>query len=198
MSKAVWLLLSAVTIASLVGATTAAQAQWGTRVGLGYVVNAPNQYVGLSGHFLTGALGGLGLYLDGKIDRPSEESRDNFQPQWTAEHVDDTFGDQFVGRNEEYVSFNAALMRPITPELIAYLGAGLSDRRAYVEYYDLGQERGTSGFYWVEDTDAQATGVNVLGGAFFRISRNVFLQFGVEAIPRGATVGASYSLPLGR
>lgn len=175
-----------------------AAAQWGPRVGIGYVVNAPNQYVGASAHVLTRALGGLGLYVDGKFTVPSARDKDNFQEEWTAQYVDDNFGDIPFTTDEQHRSFNAALMRPVTPELILYAGAGLTERAAFVEYRDETGERGNLGFYWVEDPDQKATGLNVLGGAFFRIGRNVALQFGAEAEPRGLTIGASYSIPLGR
>ena len=173
-----------------------AAAQWGPRVGIGYVVNAPNQYLGVTAHVLTGALGGLGLYVDGKFTVPSARDKENFESQWTAQHVDDNFGDIPFGTEEQHRSFNAALMRPLTPELIVYAGAGLTERSVYVEYFDEARERGKSGFYWVEDTDNNKTGVNVLGGAFFRIARNVSLQFGAESEPQGLTIGASYSIPL--
>lgn len=193
----VLVLTAAVSALILCGGADAA-AQWGPRVGIGYVVNAPNQYVGVAAHVLTGALGGLGLYVDGKITVPSARDKENFQAEWTAQHVDDNFGDVPFSTEEQHRSFNAALMRPVTPELIVYAGAGLTERSVYVEYFDEVRERGKSGFYWVEDTDQKATGLNVLGGAFFRIARNVALQFGVESEPRGLTIGASYSIPLGR
>ena len=186
---------SALTLLSL-GASEA-DAQWGSRAGLGYVVNAPNQYVGLSGHVLTTVAGGLGFYVDGKITRPTIADDQFFDPSITAQFVDDNYGDVPLGDEEEYLSVNFALMRPLTPELLMYAGAGYTSRTVYVEYQDLTEGRGQSGFYWVEDPENAATGLNVLFGAFFKIGRNVSLQFGVESQPRGATVGASYSVPFG-
>lgn len=193
-----WLGFTGAAAALLLSAAPDAEAQWGPRVGVGYVVNAPNQYVGLSAHVLTQVMGGLGLYVDGKITRPSVRDRDNFETQWTAEYVENNFGDVPFGDLDEYTSINLALMRPITPELIAYAGAGYTDRSVYVEYLNEERERGTSGIYWVEAPDDAATGVNVLLGGFFRISRSMSLQFGIETAPRGATVGASFAVPLGR
>lgn len=190
--------LAGVALAILSVGASEADAQWGSRAGVGFVVNAPNQYLGLSGHVLTGVAGGLGLYVDGKIVRPSVADEENFDGGITAQFVDDNYGDVPLGEEEEYRTVNVALMRPLTPELLLYAGAGHTSRTVYVEYQDLSEERGRSGFYWVEDPDNAATGVNVLLGAFFRISRNVSLQFGVESQPRGATVGASYSVPFGR
>jgi hypothetical protein len=175
-----------------------AAAQWTPRVGVGYVANAPNQFVGGSIHVLTGLAGGLGLYVDAKVTRPSAADRDNFEPDWTAQFVDDNFGDFSFGDESEYRSINVALMRPVTPELVAYAGAGFTRRSVYVEYLDEQRERGTRGFYWVEDPDAEDEGLNVLVGAFFRIASRVSLQFGVETAPVGATIGASYAFPLGR
>lgn len=174
-----------------------AEAQWGPRVGVGYVVNAPNQYVGLSGHVLTTVAGGLGFYVDGKITRPSIADHQTFDPNTTAQFVDDNYGDIPLGDEEEYRSVNFALMRPLTPELLLYAGAGYTSRTVYVEYQDLTEERGRGGFYWVEDPDNAGSGLNVLFGGFFRIGRNVSLQFGAESQPRGVTVGASYAVPFG-
>lgn len=175
-----------------------AVAQWSPRVGIGYVVNAPNQYVGLSGHVLTRYMGGLGLYVDAKTTRPTVTDDEKFEEEWTAQFVDDNFGDIPFGDESEYWSINAAVMRPTTPELILYLGGGYTERNVYVEYIDDQGERGVAGVYWVEDTDEAASGLNVIAGAFFRIARSVSLQFGVEAQPRGVTVGASYAIPIAR
>lgn len=175
-----------------------ASQQWGSRVGVGYVVSAPNQYVGVSAHVLSTLAGGVGLYFDGKATRPSISSRENFESAWTSRHVDNTFGDLPFSDAHEYRSLNIALLRPMTPELMIYAGAGLTRRTVYVEYLDEERERGRYGVYWVEDTDAAAEGVNALAGAFFRIGRNMSLQFGFETQPGGVTVGAAYSLPLRR
>lgn len=192
-----------ITMALVVGSSLSvpaerAEAQWGPRVGIGYVVSAPHQYLGLSAHVLTRHLGGLGLYVDGKTSHSTPSKRANFESGWNAQYVDDNFGDLPFGEDAAYRSVNLALMRPITPELILYAGAGMTERTLYVEYLDENEQRGQNGFYWVEDDDASATGLNVLAGAFFRIGRNVSLQFGVESEPRGATVGASYAVPIGR
>lgn len=187
-----------VTGTSLGVAAERAEAQWGPRIGVGYVASAPHQYLGLSAHVLTRQLGGLGLYVDAKMSHSTPSDRENFESDWNAQYVDDNFGDLPFGGDSEYRSVNAALMRPVTPELILYAGAGITERTSYVEYLDENEERGRNGFYWVEDDDAGATGLNLLAGAFFRIGRNVSLQFGLESEPRGATVGASYAVPIGR
>lgn len=186
----------AVTFLSLLPVEAAAQ--WLPRIGIGYVTNLPEQNVGVSFHMLTMRWGGLGLYLDGKLASESRRGESNFDPQFTARQVEDQFGDAFIRDEDSFRSLNLALMRPITPELMLYAGVGYVTRETYVEYWDPELNRGRAGYYWVEDTDVAAVGLNGLAGGMFRIGRRLSLQLGLETAPRGATVGVNYGIPLGR
>jgi hypothetical protein len=168
------------------------------RVGVGFVANAPHEFLGVSVHAVSPFLGGLGIYVDAKIgnDYPSDEP--GFDPDLTAAEVEDLYPDELFTERSDWRSVNVALIRPVLPELMVYAGAGYSDEGRYHEYYDPTATRGIAGFYWVEDPENSGGQVNLLAGAMFGISQNVFIQFGVETKPRGVTVGASYSLPLGR
>lgn len=170
--------------------------QSGPRVGIGYVVNAPSMFLGFNGYALTGQLGGLGIYVDAKLDFDSPRDEPGFTDAWTARFVEDEIGDQFFREEDEWRSLNVALIRPLSPDLMVYAGAGLAERNRYWEYVDQTRERGLFGYYWVRNEDESTSFVNVLGGLFFRIAPQFALQVGVESMPRGATVGASYSLPL--
>lgn len=162
--------------------------------GAGFVVLAPHQYIGFSAQALTLRLGGIGIYVDAKFDRtpPSEDAE--FDPSMTAEEAEDRFGDELFLEEDSWQSINVALLRPVIPELLLYLGAGYSSQEHYRQYFDPSEERGLEGFYWVEDPRGSGNRLNLLGGAFFRISQSLLVQFGVETKPRGVTVGAVYTV----
>lgn len=169
------------------------------RVGVGFVASAPHEFLGLSAHAVSPrVLGGLGIYVDAKMGNDSPRDEPDFDPDLTAEEVEDLYADQLFEERSDWRSVNVALVRPVLPELMVYAGAGYSDESRYRQYYDPGEDRGLQGFYWVEDPENSGGRMNLLAGAMFGVSQNVFIQFGVETRPRGVTVGASYSLPLRR
>jgi hypothetical protein len=168
------------------------------RVGVGFVANAPHQLLGVSVHAVSPFLGGLGIYVDAKIGIDSPRDEPGFDPDLTAEEVEDLYPDQLFTERSDWRSVNVALIRPVLPELMVYAGAGYSDESHYHQYEDVSGQRGDLGLYWVENPEESGSKVNLMGGAMFGISQNLFIQFGVETKPRGVTVGASYSLPLSR
>jgi hypothetical protein len=166
------------------------------RMGVGYVANVPNQFVGASGHFVSSFMGGMGLYVDAKFDLDSPEDDEKFIDSLTAADVENTLGDQLLRRDGVWTSVNVAVTRAVTPQLVAYAGVGYSDAQEYVEYLDEQREMGMLGFYTVHDEEASGGQVNFLGGVMFQISRTVALQLGGETAPGGFTVGVSYLVPL--
>lgn len=198
-----WIRVCAVAAVAVLGCVGQGEAQQrarasaplGARLGIGYVVNAPNQLAGVSGHVLTGRFGGLGLYVDAKFDI-DEPGGDEFVDSLTANEVDLRYGDTRFSEEGSWMSVNVALMRPLTPDLIVYAGAGYSDEKRYVQYYDINAERGNLGYYWVEDDEESGSKINPMGGVMLRIQPNIFVQFGLEGAPVGGTVGVTYSLPL--
>lgn len=177
------------------GAVQEAAAQ--SRVGVGYVANAPRMFVGGSAHMLTDIFGGMGLYVDAKFDRQTPEGdQAPILGDLTVDEVEDQLGDELILEDEVWQSFNVALIRPVTPELMLYAGGGMAERENYRQYYDGTGSRGLGGYYWVEDPEASGNEVNFMAGGMFRISSVFFVQFGAESAPRGATVGVIYSHPL--
>lgn len=166
------------------------------RIGVGYVVNAPHMFAGVSGHILTSLLGGVGLYADVKFDVESLRDEPGFVEGLTSSEVEGQIGDELFREDDDWRSFNAALLRPLSPDLAVYAGAGVARREHFREYVDENGERGVLGQYWVEDEEASTNELNILVGAFFRIKSSLHLQFGLENKPRGATVGVTYALPL--
>lgn len=166
------------------------------RFGASYVANAPDLMGGIGGYVLFPALGGLGLYVDAKFDLDSPARDDIFIPTHTAQQVEDEIeGVRFINDSESWRSFNAALVRPLTPALMLYAGAGIATRKRYREYEDPDSELSELGVFLVEAPDEEWTTVNGLVGGFLRMSRWLDFQFGLETRPRGFTVGASLRLP---
>jgi hypothetical protein len=173
------------------------QAPMRPRIGIGYAANLPNQMIGVTGHFVTpNVLGGLGVYVDAKFDTSSPRDEEGFEPDLTAEEVEDTRPDRLFTQEGSWQTVNVALMRPVTPQLVAYAGAGFSRGVEYNQYVDEEQELGRLGVYWVEDTERSGTFANFIGGVMFQLGENVAVQLGGESRPGGFTMGISYLLPL--
>lgn len=165
------------------------------RIGVGYVTNAPNMFLGGSAYFVADYRGGLGLYVDYKRSTSSPRSDPDFIDSLTVARADD------LGHERDFDEFgwwsvNGALVRPISPELMLYLGAGFTHEDVYYRYRSDDPDLGSFGRYWIADDAASGGRLNVMGGAFLRMTRRVALQFGLELEPRGFAIGGSYSLPI--
>ena len=164
-----------------------------SRVGVGYVVNIPNTFVGFTALGMTPKLfGGAGVYADVKFTTSPTGSDPYFLSDISVLQAEGTFGDQFFREQSDWLSINFALVYALGREFTVYGGAGYTRERRYREYFDDSQTRGQLGFYWISDSGASGNRVNVLGGAFFRLGQAVMLQTGVEAQPTGATVGVMF------
>lgn len=164
--------------------------------GINYVANAPDLLGGAGGYVILPILGGLGIYADAKFDIDSPTREDHFDGTLTARAVEgEIAGVEFIATKDSWRSFNAALVRPVSPALMVYAGAGVAVRTRYREYRDPAAERGLLGFLLVEAPDEEWTTINGLAGAFLGMSSWLAFQIGVEARPRGITVGASFRLP---
>ena len=97
--------------------------------------------------------------------------------------------DLLFQEQSDWLSINFALVYALGRELALYGGAGYTRERRYREYFDNSQTRGQLGFYWISDSAASGNRVNLLGGAFFRLGRSIMFQTGVEAQPKGVTIG---------
>lgn len=166
------------------------------RIGFGYVTNAPNMFLGASAYFVADRLGGLGLYVDYKRSTSSPRDEPDFIDSLTVADVEGDPEHELNFDEGVWWSVNAALIRPISPELMLYLGAGYTNEEVYLRYNTTDPDVGSFGRYWIADEEASGGRVNVLGGAFLRIGARIALQFGLELAPNGFTVGGSYSLPL--
>jgi hypothetical protein len=190
--------LAAAPAAAQIGVPASRAMSFEPRFGVGYVANMPNQFAGVSAHFISDFMGGLGVYVDAKFDLESPEDEPGFEPGLTAREVDDDLGDQLFHEDGSWRSVNVALMRPLAPQFVVYAGAGYADGKNYRQYIDAEGERGLEGFYWVRDEEGSGGEINVLGGAFFQLTRAIAFQVGAESKPGGFTLGVSYLVPLRR
>ena len=166
------------------------------RIGVGYVTNAPNMFLGASAHFVADYRGGWGVYVDFKRSISSPRDEGDFIDSLTVADVDGMPGHVRDFDEEAWWSVNGALVRPVSPELMLYLGAGYTSEEVFYRYDSDDPDYGSFGRYWVIDEEASGGRVNLLGGAFLRMGRRIALQFGFETEPSGFTVGASFLLPL--
>lgn len=179
----------------LVGAASGvAQNVRRTRVGIGYVAAAPDLMAGGAAYVLMPLAGGIGVYVDAKLDASNPSRKSNFEPGLTAEQAESQ-GDDYGISTDSWRAFDVALIRPIRPALAVYAGAGYAGKTKYSEYYDNTGTRGLVGHYWVEDPTAKKSTVNVMAGLFLRMGRFLNAQMGVESAPGSFTVGISVLLP---
>jgi hypothetical protein len=177
-----------------VGAAGQAAANDGV-IGFGYTANAPEVMLGGSIWGLIPGLNGWGLYVDAKIDHEDPSRHEYYDATITAAQVLETYpDDEEAERDDRWVSFNAAVLKSVTNELILYAGGGWAQRDVYRYYLDPQRNRGQFGFYWVGDPDSSGGTVNIMAGVLLRASSRIRLQFGAETAPKGFTAGASVVL----
>lgn len=194
-----WLCLAAGLAASSAAQTPAVDPglRGRTHAGFGYVVNLPRQMLGFNAYVMSPALRYWGFFADYKKTTDSRRDDFTYDPDLTVEDAEG-FNDLLRKTESEWQSVNAGVIRIVSPALALYAGAGWSKEEVLRRYFDSSLTRGVQGIYWVDDAGASGTRVNVMGGAWFRILPNFLVQFGVEAAPRGATVGVSYVIPFSR
>ncbi len=164
-----------------------------SRVGVGYAVNIPNTFVGLTALGMTPKLfGGAGLYADVKFTTSSTSSDPYYISDISVLQAEATFGDLFFDDQSDWLSINFALVYAVSRELAVYGGAGYTRETNYREYFDDSGTRGEMGFYWISDSEASGNRVNLLGGAFIRAGRSIMFQMGVESQPKGVTIGIMF------
>jgi len=166
-----------------------------THFGIGFVGNAPDAIGGAAGYVVVPNMGGIGIYLDAKfdVDDPSDER--GFDPGITVDQVEAGGGDK-VKSESSWWSVNAAFVRPVSPFLMIYGGAGYAHRKVYGLYnVDPAGEVGLGGVVWAESPGEEETRLNFMVGMMIRLTSRINTQFGFETQPQGLTVGAALRLP---
>lgn len=189
---------------SLTGRTLAAQGtvnlRNSSRVGVGYVANIPNTFLGFSAIGMTTKLfGGAGLYADFKTTTTDHRSDPDYLPGVTIEDAELGFADLLYTEESEWLSIDVALVYAVTNDLAIYGGGGYTRERHFRQYFDdsVPAERGEFGFYWIDDPEGSGNRVNVLGGVLFRLTKYALFQLGGEMQPPGVSVGVVLTLPFG-
>lgn len=170
--------------------------QAGTNLGLGYVVNAPEQLLGFTVMTVGSSWSGWGAFADVKLAVDRVSGDDAFRESSTATEAIGMGHQRFGEPEEEWTTFNVGLVRALTDDVAAYLGGGYSEQTVYQEF-DQGASAGIDRFYIVEDDRFGGNEVNILGGLYLRVSRVIAFQFGGETAPAGFTAGVSLMVPLG-
>lgn len=164
--------------------------------GFGYVANAPEAMAGGSAYVVVPGWGGIGIYVDAKFDVSNPSDEKGWDPNVTSAVVRTSPEAKYLQSEESWKSFNVAVVRPLTPFLMGYVGGGLAKVRVF-DLYAAPQDfpYGFSGVVWAHDPASDATRVNLMAGMLMRMSRRVTAQFGYETHPQGVTVGLSLRLP---
>ena len=171
--------------------------------GIGYVANAPDAILGASAYVLVPEFGpisgGIGLYVDAKFDLKDPSDERGFNPDVTTGDIlndPDRETADFVKDESTWWSVNLAVVRPLTPFLMAYVGGGMARMRVYDLFnVALTDPVGVGGVVWAENPDKEETRVNFMVGVLLRLSSRISTQFGFETQPQGLSVGASLRLP---
>lgn len=164
------------------------------RLGIGYIANAPDLMGGVGGYVVFPVAGGIGLYADVKFNIDDPEDDLAFRPGLTVAQAEaEMEGLRYLTGESSWSSFNAAVLRPLNPSLMAYAGAGYARSTHYRFYEQVVFEIGQA--VVVEDPDGGEAGVNVLAGFIFRLTSVVSSHLGFETRPRGITAGLSLRLP---
>lgn len=158
----------------------------------GYVVNGPNQFLGVGAAVLPPFLGRWGLYVDYKtiVELPFDERKLGDR---TAEEAD-ARGDVRRALRDVYTSYNAAVTFEVGPQLMVYAGGGVTDQRIYGEFVEVSETSDTAFEYWAKYENSGGLLGNLMGGLFFRLNPLLSVQFGAESTPAGMTVGLHLTL----
>lgn len=166
-------------------------------MGLGYTVNIPNVYSGISAFRMFGG-SGWGVYVDAKYTFDSPGDDEFFYPDETTGNAA-ARNDQRIRDEDVFRTVAGGVVRALHPEIAVYLGAGYTQQESFKEFQNIGEEgpelgdRG--GYYWLEDTAESRSGINMQGGVFLQAGRSLFFQLGGELFPLGAQLGVFIALP---
>jgi hypothetical protein len=155
--------------------------------GLGLVAGVPEMMLGLTFH---GSGRRPGLYLDFRISLhgPGDDYYENIA-SWEADRWGDRVTDEFV----QNLGLNVGLVTPRLGPVALYGAGGPVMKQHYQERYDPMRILGTGGRYVIDAPEGVAWGVNLMAGALVRAGSNMFVQAGVESMPRGVTLGIGFS-----
>ena len=167
--------------------------------GIGYVANLPDVQVGGAAYVLLPTWGGIGLYVDAKFATGGPTKETAYDPNVTAEQVENEVGGIFIKDEKSWWSVNAALLRPLSPYFTLYAGGGVAHSTTYRLYDGIDRVEfpniGFGGVVWAEDPRDAAYQANFMVGMITRLSSRLSAHFGYETQPSGVTAGVSLRIP---
>lgn len=150
----------------------------GTILAVGYTPVIPEALLGAGAFRL---MGDWGAFADWKMTPGSLRNVDNFRGDLSAVGPNDGR----VKTLDEWLVFNAGILRVVTGDMALLLGWGWADRQRFYEMVDLVAE----GSYYVEDPGESGPRGNPVVGLLFRGGQSVAFRFGVEGGPRRLSLG---------
>ena len=165
--------------------------------GIGYVANLPDVQVGGAAYVLLPKWGGIGLYVDAKFATGGPSKDAGYDPNVTAEEIENEVGGNFIKDESTWWSANAALLRPLSPYFTLYAGGGVAHRTTYRQYDGIDRDLniGFGGVVWAEDPRDEGYQANFMVGMITRLSSRISAHFGYETQPSGVTAGATLRIP---
>jgi len=159
---------------------------------LGYSVNIPSQLFGANLYQLTNKMGFYIAFRTGgfHFSRNHSDYYDNI----SQEQVD-SWGDDLIGKDKGSITIDIGLTHYVIHLFHVYFGAGYTSIRSYKEYDDPADILGTDREYWIQNTDALVSKIDVFGGLIFTVANTFTVHIGYVTIPSGVNIGISYILP---
>jgi hypothetical protein len=163
--------------------------------GFGYSGAVPYAEIGVSAFHLLGRAG-LGVFADAKMTLGSVQDHVDYCPPAVTtcdvSWAESNRNDLFVRDVDEWLIFNAGLIRAVTRELAVMGGAGMAKRARFREYYDdvsVGDPITPNRGYYVDYSQFDGWVANFVVGALFRVHRHAAIRIGYETAPGGLSLG---------
>jgi hypothetical protein len=174
----------------------------GMRTGIGYTPVIPDVMGGVGVWRVTGPWG-LGAFAESKVTVPGIEGHRWYCPPELQEcrvgWVETRRNDVVMQDIDEYLLFNAGVMKVLTPEFAVLLGGGMVRRSMYREYFHDEEDQilriTDSGGYYVPFDDLSSWGGQLVVGALLRLGQNLVVRFGYETGPGGMSLGGYWVFP---
>ncbi len=165
--------------------------------GIGYVANLPDLEVGGAGYVILPRWGGIGVYVDAKVQVSGPPKETAYDPSVTAEQIENDVGGNYIRTEGTWWSVNAAVLRPLSPYFTVYLGGGVAHETSYRQYDQIDRNLGigVGGVVWAEDPRATESRANLMVGMITRLTSRLSAHFGYETQPDGVTAGLTLRLP---
>ena len=191
--------LRLVSLALMLGAPVGLPSQLGAQAvperlgtGVGWAFVLPDAFLGAGAFHVFGGTP-WGVYADVKRTHTSLKDDRNYWDGQTVASVQAELQPERrdpVISHDEWLVWNAGIVRLLTPEFGVSLGGGMARKRVIQEYLDYTTDAVTSsGFYFVEDEEATKWTAMASVLAIIRAGDRVALAFGADSATAAASLG---------